>query len=59
MVHTVEKKELSPLQKKNKVLYLYTKCRSFTGLVLIERTKQNKHKQTNKQNLQLPYALRC
>lgn len=62
MVHRVEKEELSPLQKKKKKSFIpYTKCRSFTGLVLIERTKQNKTKQTqtNKQNLQLPYALRC
>jgi hypothetical protein len=44
MVHRVEK-ELSPLQKK-KSFIPYTKYRSFMGLVLIERTKQNKTKQT-------------
>ena len=51
MVYRVEKEQLSPLQKKKKKTQSfipYTKCRSFPGLVLIERTKQNKTKQTNK-----------
>jgi hypothetical protein len=55
----MEKEELisSPKQtnkQTNKSFILYTKCRSFMGLVLIERTKQSKTKQTKTFNCLTP-----